>query len=115
MKRIALLISVSLLLSGCSAQFTNWQKGALAGATLGAGTGAVIGSQSGNAGPGVAIGAGLGALAGAVLGKRVDVVESENKELEKRVALTQSQLDENRKLIDELEKEERMFKVLKEG
>ncbi len=103
-KRIALLITLSLLFSSCSAHFTNWQKGALTGATLGAGTGAIVGSQSGNAGPGVAIGAGLGALAGAVLGQRVDVAESENKELEKKVALTQSQLDENRKLIDELRK-----------
>ena len=103
-KRIALLVSLSFILSSCSAQFANWQKGALAGATLGAGSGAIIGSQSGNAGPGVAIGAGLGALAGGLLGKRVDVAQSENKELEKKVALTQSQLDENRQLIDELRK-----------
>ena len=103
-KRIALLVSLSFILSSCSAQFANWQKGALAGATLGAGSGAMIGSQSGNAGPGVAIGAGLGALAGGLLGKRVDVAQSENKELEKKVALTQSQLDENRQLIDELRK-----------
>jgi len=104
MKKISLLISFCLALTSCSAKFGNLEKGALAGATLGAGTGAIIGSQSGNAGPGVAIGAGLGALAGAVLGQRVDVAESENKELEQRVATTQSKLDENRKLIDELRK-----------
>ena len=104
MNRIAILISLSFLLSSCSQTFSNMQKGALAGATLGAGSGAIVGSQSGKAGPGIAIGAGLGALAGAVLGNRVDVAEAENKELEKKVALTQTQLDENRKLIDELRK-----------
>ena len=101
---LALLVCLSLVLSSCSTHFANWQKGALAGATLGAGTGAIIGTPSGNAGPGVAIGAGLGAIAGGLLGKRVDVAQSENKELEQRVALTQSQLDENRQLIDELRK-----------
>lgn len=103
LRQIIIACSVCFLcLTGCARQFSNAEKGALAGGTLGAGTGAIIGSQTGHAGPGIAIGAGLGALSGAILGDRIDAVENENKALEDRLAKNQALLDENKRLIEEL-------------
>ena len=104
MSRIFFNISIFLIIlfAGCARQFSNAEKGALAGGTIGAGTGAIIGSATGHAGPGIAIGAGLGALSGALLGNTADQTENENRAVEDRITQNQALLDENKRLIDEL-------------
>ncbi len=99
----SLLPCLALLsLSACAAEINKAAQGALAGAAIGAGTGAIVGNQSGNAGAGIAIGAGLGALGGALVGNSMDRMDQENASLEGQLALNKAQLEENRRLIDEL-------------
>lgn len=113
MRSRASLVSLSLILlgaissailTGCAKDITGATKGALAGAALGAGSGAIIGSQTGNAGAGVAIGAGIGALGGAIAGNSIDQMDQENEALESQYNKNQAQIEENRRLIDELRK-----------
>ena len=102
---LGLLLCLLLSLASCSTQGQSYDKtaiGTAAGSVLGAGAGAIIGSRSGDAGRGVAIGAGLGALGGALAGGQADRLEAENAELEASVNRTESQLEENRRLIAEL-------------
>lgn len=95
-------IVLALGLIGCAQPVNNAAKGSLLGAGLGAGTGAIVGNQVGNTGAGIAIGAALGAVGGALTGNAVDRMENENSALEGRISQNQAQLDENRRLIDEL-------------
>jgi outer membrane protein OmpA-like peptidoglycan-associated protein len=99
-----LIVFLAILVSGCAKPISKSSQGALAGGALGAGTGAIIGSATGKAGVGTAIGAGIGALGGAILGNSLDQTDKENAELEGRINQNQAQLDENRRLIEELKK-----------
>ena len=103
MKR-ALILIVSLALSGCAQGLNRSATGALTGSALGAGLGAIVGNQSGNTGAGVAIGAAGGALGGALIGNALDGQDQRNAQLEGQLARNQQQLDENARLIDELKK-----------
>jgi outer membrane protein OmpA-like peptidoglycan-associated protein len=96
----ALLLAITSF--GCAKSLNKASQGALTGAALGAGTGAIIGNQTGNAGAGVAIGAGLGAVGGAIMGNAMDRMDQENQALETQINRNQQQLEENRRLIDEL-------------
>lgn len=76
MKKITvLLLSATLILSGCSS-WSKTAKGGLlgggAGAALGAGIGVLIGGDAQSAAIGAAIGAGVGGGAGAIIGNRMD-------------------------------------------
>ncbi len=104
-RRSALFIAfLAILASGCAKPMSKASQGALAGGALGAGTGAIIGSATGKAGVGTAIGAGIGALGGAVLGNSMDQTDKENEALQGRINQNQAQLDENRRLIEELQR-----------
>lgn len=76
---VSILLSVSLLFSGCSSM-SNMGKGTLfgagAGAALGAGIGALAGKGKG-AIIGAAIGTAVGAGAGALIGKKMDKQKAE--------------------------------------
>ena len=74
MKRIiaiALVISVSFALYGCSS-WSRTQKGAAAGTAAGAAVGAAVGHQHGNTALGAIIGAAIGGAAGAYIGNYMD-------------------------------------------
>ena len=88
---------------GCS-QYGKTVQGTVAGTTIGAGTGAIIGSATGHAGPGIAIGAGLGALTGALVGAVLDQEDERNQALEAQLKVSQEQIEENKRLIEELKK-----------
>ena len=90
--------------SGCAKQLNNAAKGAMAGAALGAGSGAIIGNQTGSPGAGIAIGAGIGAIGGAIAGNAIDQMDQENEALEGQLNQNQQQIEENRRLIEELKK-----------
>jgi outer membrane protein OmpA-like peptidoglycan-associated protein len=72
-----LLLSVTVLFSGCGA--SNTLKGTGIGVGAGAGVGAGIGALAGNTGLGAIIGAAVGGTAGALIGKKMD---KQKKELE---------------------------------
>ncbi len=98
-----LLAFLSLAILACESRpITGREKGALAGGALGAGLGAIVGNQVGNSGEGIAIGGAMGALSGAMLGNSFDTVDNELKDREERLRRQQQELDENRRLIDEL-------------
>ena len=90
--------------SGCSQGFNKATTGAVGGAALGSGLGAIIGSQTGHAGPGIAIGAAAGALGGALIGNSLDNVDEQNRQLGSRLDQQQQELEENRRLIEELKR-----------
>lgn len=96
------LALILFLTSACAQPMNKATGGALAGSALGAGLGAIVGSQSGHAGPGIAIGAAAGALGGAVLGNSMDNTDRETADLRNRVGDQDRQIEENRRLIDEL-------------
>lgn len=81
MKKMILMFSVSaLMISGCSSEDKNMQKGAGIGAAAGGLLGAVIGHQTGKRNEGALIGAAVGAGIGGYAGRRMD---KQAKELEK--------------------------------
>lgn len=97
------LLSVSLV--ACAGNnYNRTQTGAVGGAGLGAGLGAIIGSQSGNAGAGVAVGTATGAIAGALLGNSLDQTDRELQQARARNELQSQQIDENRRLLEELKR-----------
>ncbi|MBX7145168.1 MAG: OmpA family protein [Oligoflexia bacterium] len=100
--RCAALI-LCLALVGCEGrQFGARETGALGGAAAGAGLGAIVGHQVGHAGAGVAIGSAFGALTGALIGNSIDNTNDSMNQNEARLAEQERQLQENRRLIDEL-------------
>lgn len=86
MKFVAVLLSVSLLFSGCN--WTNLGKGAAigggAGAAVGAGVGALVGgnNKGAAAGIGAAIGAAVGSGVGMLIGKKMDDAAKKAAEIE---------------------------------
>ena len=89
------LLSILLLgVSACSRPTPGPDKslaGAVLGAGWGAGAGAVVGNQIDNTGPGIAIGAGFGAASGLMQGAGFDVIESEQREQEEKLAALRAQ------------------------
>ncbi len=67
---LILLISLAMILNGCSA--SNTVKGGAIGAAAGGVLGAVIGKQAGNTAVGAIIGAAVGGTAGALIGRYMD-------------------------------------------
>ena len=106
MKKAIVLLVVVGLLGGCSAHNSPNKTvvGTVAGTAVGAGLGAIIGSQTGHAGPGIAIGAATGAVGGALLGNEMDSQDRRMDELEHRNQTQAQQIEENRRLIEELRK-----------
>ncbi len=71
MKRVLiLLVSLTLVFTGCKT--TRTQRGAAIGAGAGAAAGAIIGKTAGNTGVGAIIGATVGGVAGAIIGRQMD-------------------------------------------
>jgi uncharacterized protein YcfJ len=106
---VSLLIAVVTVvaLSGCSGQpLTTREKGTLAGGALGAGTGAIIGSAVGAPGAGAAIGGALGAGAGALVGNELQNNETEEAKAEGQLSSQQSQLDAQRRELQQLKKQQ---------
>lgn len=85
---------------GCSANQAT--KGSLAGGALGAGLGAIVGNQAGNTGAGLAIGTAAGVLGGALIGNSLDQQDQANQQAYGQLNSNQQQIDENRRLIEEL-------------
>jgi outer membrane protein OmpA-like peptidoglycan-associated protein len=69
-KFLAIVMSLAIVLSGCS--MSNTAKGGLIGAGGGAVLGAVVGKLAGNTAIGAAVGTAVGAGAGAIIGNRMD-------------------------------------------
>jgi outer membrane protein OmpA-like peptidoglycan-associated protein len=106
--RVVLISSLSLVF-GCAQGVSGGSvngaaKGGILGAALGAGTGAIVGNQTGDPGVGVAIGAGIGAVTGALIGNTIDNQNEANARVESQVAKNQEQIEENKRLIEELRK-----------
>ncbi len=98
-KTILFFLITSIL--GCSANQAT--KGSLAGGALGAGLGAIIGNQAGHhAGAGLAIGTAAGAIAGGLIGNSLDQQDNANQQAYGQLNRNQQQIDENRRLIEEL-------------
>lgn len=76
------LISVALLLGGCSS-LSNTEKGAIIGSGAGAAGGAAVGKAAGGTAEGAIIGAVVGGAAGAIIGNQMDTKAEElDEELE---------------------------------
>jgi outer membrane protein OmpA-like peptidoglycan-associated protein len=95
---------LALFCSGCeqAPQLGAREKGALGGAALGAGLGAIVGNQVGSTGAGIAIGSAFGALSGGLIGNEIDSSDQALAEREDRLNAGQREIEENRRLIDEL-------------
>jgi outer membrane protein OmpA-like peptidoglycan-associated protein len=78
---ILILVSATLILSGC-ASWNKTQKGAVVGTATGGAMGAIIGKAAGNPALGAIIGATVGGAAGAVIGNQMD---KQAKEIEQTV------------------------------
>ncbi|MCO6431548.1 MAG: OmpA family protein [Deltaproteobacteria bacterium] len=105
MRTISVIFCCALLgaLPACeNARFGAREKGALGGAAVGAGLGAIIGNQTGNAGAGVAIGSAIGAISGALIGNEIDSQDAAMDAADERLVRQQQELEENRRLIEEL-------------
>ncbi len=101
---IALLfLTLTLAFNGCeNSRFGAREKGALGGAAVGAGLGAIIGNQVGSPGAGVAIGSAIGAVSGGLIGNQIDANQQVLDDREARLKAQERELEENRKIIDEL-------------
>ncbi|NLI71288.1 MAG: OmpA family protein [Bacteroidales bacterium] len=77
---LALLLSVSLIFTGCDS-LNKTAKGTLigtgSGAAIGAGIGGLIGKDGKSAAVGAAVGSAVGATAGAIIGKKMDKAAEE--------------------------------------
>ncbi len=101
--RLVVLTCCLLICASCeNAKFGAREKGALGGAALGAGLGAIVGNQTGHAGTGVAIGSAFGAVAGGLIGQGMDNRDEAMDESQKRLDAQDRELQENRRLIEEL-------------
>jgi outer membrane protein OmpA-like peptidoglycan-associated protein len=80
MRKIIVLVMVSLAIGSLSCAASKGQKGAGIGAGVGALAGAVIGHQSGNTAAGAVIGGVTGGVAGAIIGDYMDKQASEMKD-----------------------------------
>ncbi len=97
------LLCIALTLVACEGQqFGARETGALGGAALGAGLGAIIGNQVGSTGAGIAIGSAVGALSGGLVGNELDRQGEALNQNDQRIANQDRQLEENRRLIEEL-------------
>lgn len=101
--RNLLFSSLVCVLASCSQnEFGATEAGALGGTALGAGLGAIIGHETGHTGAGIAIGSAAGALSGTLLGRQFDKTDQELKSREGRISQQQRQLEENRRIMEEL-------------
>ncbi|KAF0197366.1 MAG: OmpA/MotB domain-containing protein [Bacteroidetes bacterium] len=75
---VVMLISLTLIIAGCST-WNKTQKGAAIGTASGGAMGAVIGRVSGNTALGAIIGAAVGGASGAVIGHQMDKQAAEIK------------------------------------
>jgi len=62
------VVTLVVLLGGCSQPLSTREKGTLLGGGIGAASGAIIGSAVGHPGAGAAIGGAMGALSGGLIG-----------------------------------------------
>lgn len=93
----------ALVFQGCeNTKIGAREKGAIAGGVLGAGLGAIIGNQVGSSGAGIAIGSAVGALSGGVIGNEIDRRDEQHDATDKRLSDQERELQENRKLLQEL-------------
>lgn len=72
---VAVLLSATIVLSGCSTMSKSLKGGLIgggAGAAIGAGVGALIGKNAKSAAIGAGIGTAVGATTGAIIGKKMD-------------------------------------------
>lgn len=96
------LITICILSACENNQIRSSEIGALTGAALGAGLGAIVGHKTGSTGAGIAIGSGAGAIAGGLLGHSADKQSDRLSENDKIIQQQQAQLEQNRKLIEDL-------------
>jgi len=103
--RVLVLPALLVLSVSCeNARFGAREKGALGGAAAGAGLGAIVGNQVGNTGAGIAIGGAIGALSGALIGNEIDNQNDALDQREERIRAQQRELEENRRLLEELKR-----------
>lgn len=99
------VLCAALLVSSCqSRSLGRRETGAVTGGVLGAGLGAIIGNQTGNSGAGIAIGSAIGAISGALVGNEMDNQNDTLDAREDQIALQERELEENRRLIEELKR-----------
>lgn len=101
---VLLLLILTFGISGCSRTMTRTETGAAAGAAVGAGLGAIIGSTSGDVGAGTVIGGTVGAVGGALVGQTLEKKDRDTGAVSERIARNQKELDENRRMIEELKR-----------
>lgn len=96
------LISVSLILSGCTEPGETTTIGAATGGVIGAGLGAIVGNQTGNPGAGLVIGSIAGAGAGAAFGNTIEAqqkaVRTQDEAIERQQKMLAAQNAELREL-----------------
>ena len=104
MKQLISVLSLAVLLGGCSAPLSYREKGALGGGALGAGAGAIIGSALGHPGRGALIGGGLGALGGVAMGDQMQGQYQRQESQSQEVEEQRRELDRQRRELEDLKR-----------
>jgi len=97
------IVTLLILLAGCSQPLSTREKGTLLGGGIGAASGAIIGSAVGHPGAGAAIGGAMGAVSGGLVGDQLQGQEN-------RAAYQQSQINRQSR---ELQRQRRDIEQLK--
>ena len=100
---IVLAAVMTLAMFGCEGQpLSSREKGTFVGGGLGAATGAIIGAAAGSPGAGAAIGGLLGAGTGFLAGNELQNQEVHNKQIEAQLHAQQTEIERQRREIEQL-------------
>jgi phage tail tape-measure protein len=91
--------------SVCSAQLTETQKATGVGALVGAAGGVAVGAAVHHPIAGTLIGAGVGGIGGYAVGSKLDELKGQNLQNRRMLQGQQAQINEQRREIQELQKE----------
>src|SRR5215831_18287237 len=99
-----LVLTLVIVLSGCSQPLNKREKGVLVGGGLGAATGAIIGAAVGSPGAGAAIGGAMGALGGGIIGDQFQGIENRQNYQQAQLNAQRREIRRQRRAINRLKK-----------
>lgn len=98
------MVTLVVLLGGCSQPLSTREKGTLLGGGIGAASGAIIGSAVGHPGAGAAIGGGIGALSGGLIGDQLQGQENRAAYQQRQINQQSRALQQQRRDIQQLKR-----------
>ncbi|HJY85064.1 MAG TPA: YMGG-like glycine zipper-containing protein [Candidatus Binatia bacterium] len=96
------IVTLVVLLGGCSQPLSTREKGTLLGGGIGAASGAIIGGAVGHPGAGAAIGGAMGALSGGVIGDQLQGQENRSAYQQRQITQQSREIQQQRRDIERL-------------